>query len=120
DKECPTGLCNWKLQRCASPGSDGTPCQRDEECASNVCNWKLEACSVKGGPGAACMRDDECASGTCGFAASSWLSGRAVPARTPTGSGNIHRLAALDASARSRSEARRGFRSATTCSSAGI
>ena len=65
DEECADGLCNWKLQKCAAPAANGSACQRDEECTSALCNWKTETCSTPGPAGAPCQRDQECASNTC-------------------------------------------------------
>lgn len=65
DDECASGLCNWKIEQCSTPGDLGAPCSRDEECAGDLCNWTTDQCSAAGGSGAPCGRDEECVSGQC-------------------------------------------------------
>lgn len=66
DTECTGGaVCNWKTDRCATPGPLGAPCKRDLECTAKLCNWKLETCAAPGPKGTACRRNKECVSGTC-------------------------------------------------------
>ena len=65
DDECPTGICNAKLQRCAAPGAIGDPCYDDDECESDLCNSPLEQCAVPGELGSRCYDDDECVSELC-------------------------------------------------------
>lgn len=66
DSEClDTNLCNLRLDRCAAPGPDGTPCSRDVECESNLCNLRLDQCARKGAAGVPCSRDSECVTALC-------------------------------------------------------
>lgn len=65
DAECPAGLCNLRIDRCAAPSPDGGPCARDSECASGLCNLRLDVCAEPAADGDACARDSECAGALC-------------------------------------------------------
>jgi hypothetical protein len=65
DDDCATGLCNWQLEQCSTPGAIGGPCTRDDECTSALCNWSTEVCAAPGPTGTPCIRDEECTSGQC-------------------------------------------------------
>jgi hypothetical protein len=66
DDDCPSETpCNNKLDVCASPGPDGSPCIADDECQNGRCNNQLDTCQPPGPAGTPCVSNDECLSGNC-------------------------------------------------------